>query len=71
MVRVTTSDIAQGLRNREFILHYQPKASLVTDRIVGAEALARWQRPDGTMLPPATFIEVAEHSGLIKELTMQ
>lgn len=71
MISVTETEIAQGLRNREFLLHYQPKASLLTDRIVGAEALARWRWPDGTLLQPDAFIPVAERSSLIKELSMQ
>ncbi len=60
MTTLTESEIEQGLRNDEFILYYQPKASLITNRIVGAEALARWRRPDGALLPPAAFIPVAE-----------
>lgn len=71
MVTITTSEFMQGLRNSEFILHYQPKASLINNRIVGAEALARWQRPDGVLLPPGAFIPIAERSGLINGLTLQ
>lgn len=71
MATVTKSEIVQGLRRGEFILHYQPKASLLTNRIVGAEALARWRRPDGKLVPPGVFIPVAERSPLIKELTLQ
>jgi EAL domain-containing protein (putative c-di-GMP-specific phosphodiesterase class I) len=71
MASVTESEIAEGLRNDEFILYYQPKASLLTNRIVGAEALARWRRPDGSLVPPGVFIPVAERSPLIKDLTLQ
>lgn len=71
MTTVTENDIAAGLRNHEFVLYYQPKASLISNRIVGAEALARWRRADGTVLLPGDFIPVAEHSSLIKELTLQ
>ena len=71
MFRITEADIAQGLRNREFFLHYRPKASLMINRIVGAEALGRWRRSDGSLTPPAAFIPVAERSSLIKELSMQ
>lgn len=71
MTTITEGDLAQGLRNGEFILHYQPKASLLTNRIVGAEALARWRRPDGALLPPSDFIPLAERAGLIKQLTLQ
>ena len=67
----TEGDVAQGIANKEFTLYYQPKSSLITSRIVGAEALARWRRPDGTVLPPASFIQVAERGGLIKDLTLQ
>ncbi|NNG21460.1 EAL domain-containing protein [Telluria aromaticivorans] len=71
MTTFTEGDIAQGIANKEFMLYYQPKASLITNRIVGAEALARWRRPDGTVQSPASFIQVAERSGLIKDLALQ
>jgi EAL domain-containing protein (putative c-di-GMP-specific phosphodiesterase class I) len=71
MSSVTESEIAEGLRNNEFLLYYQPKSSLITNRIVGAEALARWRRADGTVVPPGAFIPIAERSPLIKDLTMQ
>jgi EAL domain-containing protein (putative c-di-GMP-specific phosphodiesterase class I) len=71
MARFSTGEIARGLDNREFILYYQPKASLFTNRIVGAEALARWRRPDGSVMLPASFIPVAERSTLLKDLTLQ
>jgi EAL domain-containing protein (putative c-di-GMP-specific phosphodiesterase class I) len=71
MQLATEADFAGGLRNREFVLHYQPKCSLVTNEIVGAEALARWRLPDGTLLPPSDFIPLAERTGAIKDLTLQ
>lgn len=71
MATVTANEIVQGLRHGEFILHYQPKASLLNNRIVGAEALARWRRPDGSLVPPGVFIPLAERSPLIKQLTLQ
>jgi EAL domain-containing protein (putative c-di-GMP-specific phosphodiesterase class I) len=71
MRTATEADLAKGLRNREFVLHYQPKFSLVTNDIVGAEALARWRLPNGTMLPPSAFIPLAERTGAIQELTLQ
>jgi len=48
---------------------FQPKISLVTGAIVGAEALARWVRTDGKSVPPAAFIPVAEQCGMIGALT--
>jgi EAL domain-containing protein (putative c-di-GMP-specific phosphodiesterase class I) len=69
MATVTEGEIARGLRNDEFILYYQAKASLITNRIVGAEALARWRRPDGTLLRAGAFIPLAERSLLINGLT--
>jgi diguanylate cyclase (GGDEF)-like protein len=52
----------------EITLMYQPIYSLVDGRIMGAEALMRWQHPDLGMVPPTVFIEVAEQSGLIDML---
>lgn len=63
--------ILQGLRNREFVLHYQPKTSLVTNRVIGAEALVRWHLPDGTVLTPMSFLPETRHCGLMKDLTLQ
>ncbi|GGQ84570.1 hypothetical protein GCM10010166_63450 [Couchioplanes caeruleus subsp. azureus] len=49
----------------EFTVHYQPIVDLSTGRIVAAEALLRWTRPDGTRVPPDRFIPLAEQSGAI------
>jgi EAL domain-containing protein (putative c-di-GMP-specific phosphodiesterase class I) len=63
-----TTGIRQALKNREFMLYYQPQFELATGRIVGAEALLRWRHASLGFIPPAKFIPVAEHSGLIHEL---
>lgn len=59
------SEIRRALKNREFVLHYQPVYALKSRRIDGFEALIRWQHPARGLLPPAEFMEVAEQSGLI------
>ncbi|HET9482902.1 MAG TPA: PAS domain S-box protein, partial [Xanthomonadales bacterium] len=56
--------IARG----ELVLHYQPQVSAANGRIVGMEALVRWQTQDMGLLPPARFIRVAEELGLIVDL---
>lgn len=58
------NSLRQAISNREFVLHYQPKVSLTTGKIIGAEALVRWQGPHG-MISPASFIPLAEETGLI------
>lgn len=63
--------LAQALENKQFIVHYQPIIDLATGRCVGAEALVRWQKEDGTMVSPDLFIPLAERSGLILPLTDQ
>ena len=54
-----------ALDKGQFLLHYQPQASLSCGKIVGAEALLRWQHPEWGLLAPGRFIPVAEDSGLI------
>ncbi|HEX5166473.1 MAG TPA: EAL domain-containing protein [Thermomicrobiales bacterium] len=59
------SDLRRALVNDEFVLEYQPKVSLTTRAIVGVEALIRWEHPTRGRISPATFIPIAEQSGLI------
>ncbi len=54
-----------ALARHEFVLHYQPKASLVSGEITGFEALLRWQHPVDGLVPPLQFISVLEDTGLI------
>lgn len=56
--------LRKGLDNDEFVLHYQPKVSFSSGKIVGVEALLRWQDGD-SLVPPFEFIPVAEETGLI------
>lgn len=57
--------LRKALDSEEFIVYYQPKLSIKTGEIVGAEALIRWSRPDTGLVSPADFIPLAEETGLI------
>ncbi|AMV06060.1 EAL domain-containing protein [Xanthomonas citri] len=58
-----------AVQRGEFIVHYQPIIALDSGACVGAEALVRWQQPDGVLVPPDAFIPLAEQSGLILPIT--
>ncbi|CAM2140821.1 diguanylate cyclase [Pararobbsia alpina] len=60
--------LRRALRDQEFVLHYQPQIDIATSRIVGLEALVRWQDPDAGLIMPSEFIPVAEESGLIEAI---
>jgi len=57
--------LRQAIEKEEFVLHYQPKVELETRRIVGVEALIRWQSPELGLVPPMKFIPLMEETGLI------
>lgn len=59
------NEAKHALVNKEFVVYYQPKVGLDSLKLVGAEALVRWKKPDGTLIPPAEFIPYLEKNGLI------
>ncbi|HEY0857187.1 MAG TPA: EAL domain-containing protein [Albitalea sp.] len=59
------ASLSRALERHEFLLHYQPQVDAKTGRLAGAEALLRWQRLGGALVPPGEFIPVAERSSLI------
>ena len=62
-------DIFQtALQNGEFVVFYQAKVDTETKQVSGAEALVRWVRPDGTIIPPGKFIPILENNGTIAKL---
>lgn len=63
--RQMENDFKSAIANREFKVYYQPKYDVNTENIVGAEALVRWQKTDGTLISPGAFIPLFESDGLV------
>lgn len=68
MERRLQERMGEALKNREFIVYMQPKVCPADGMIKGAEALVRWQMPDGTILPPGQFVPVFEKNKVIGKL---
>ena len=63
-------DLRSGIAAGQVELHYQPKIRLSDNQVVGVEALARWNHPERGLIAPDNFIPLAEHTGLIRPLTL-
>lgn len=67
--RVTLqNELQRALKNREFIVYYQPKINVRDGSTAGCEALVRWQKAPGKIVSPGVFIDVAEETGLINQI---
>jgi diguanylate cyclase len=62
-------DLRRALQEHEIVLHYQPKVDLTSGKMVGVEALARWQHPERGLLQPSAFIEMVERTNLGLQFT--
>ncbi len=64
-----SGELRRAIENQEFVLHYQPQIDLRRRRVIGVEALIRWQHPQRGLLDPDEFIPMAERLGLINPIT--
>lgn len=62
------NDLHYAIKNKEFMLYYQPRVDGSSEKIVGVEALLRWEHPQKGMIPPGVFIPIAERIGLMVEI---
>jgi len=62
------SELRKAVSNNEFVLHYQPQINLSTNRVIGVEALVRWQHPTRGLISPIHFIPMAEENGVIVDI---
>lgn len=66
--RQMENDFKNAILNKEFKVYFQPKYDVKDERIVGAEALVRWEKPDGELISPGKFIPLFEKDGLVVQL---
>ncbi len=62
------SDFQKALRDREIFIVFQPQCVITTGRIVGAESLVRWEKADGSTVPPGDFVPVLERYGFVTDM---
>ncbi|WKB36621.1 EAL domain-containing protein [Terrilactibacillus sp. S3-3] len=63
-------DLRKAISKNELIVHYQPQVRTSDHRLIGMEALVRWNRRSKEILPPGVFIPVAEETGIIHQVGM-
>jgi len=63
------NELKKAINNNEFIVYFQPQIDMKTEKVIGCEALIRWQHPERGMIPPIDFIELAENNNLIDDIT--
>ncbi len=68
---ISQQALERAIANDELVLFYQPKVSLLTGQVIGAEALVRWSDAEGQIVSPNAFIPLAESSGLLHDLTIR
>lgn len=66
--KIYEDEMYPALKQKEFVPWFQPKVDLKTGKICGAEALVRWQKQDGTLIPPGQFVPVFEANGFIEKV---
>jgi len=62
------NDLKRAIKNNEFIIYYQAQFNALNERIIGMEALIRWQQPEKGLISPISFIPLAEENGMIVEI---
>ena len=67
-IQMIENSFDTALEKEEFVVYYQPKVDIATERIIGAEALVRWKKDGKALIPPGDFIPVYEKDGLIARL---
>jgi diguanylate cyclase (GGDEF)-like protein len=65
---ILEADLKRAVKNDQILVYYQPQVSLESKKVVGVEALVRWQHPDLGLLQPGQFLHIAEHSNLINKI---
>ena len=68
-VKFTLQELADALAAGEIVAWFQPQIEFASGKAIGAEALARWERPDGSVVRPCHFVPILEREGLASELT--